>query len=165
MAVALALVVGGPLLATPAQAAPDGGSPTRRYGDYLDTGTNVQGNANQCAKPVKERTGGWMCLSEATVTPNFSSCSFVGCWTYQANYWASFHGDGLYSWEDSILGFTDVDVQIKFTGGSHTSRPYTFRSTRGTRTVDAVGESLYFSAAHASEHPADGKRATSARMV
>lgn len=154
MAVALA-AVGGPLLATPGQAAPDGSEPAKIYRDYLDADMSVQGPVDQCSKPASERKGGWVCL-ESEIVPNFSSCSFVGCWSYNANYWATFHGDGLYGWEENILGYTDVDIQIKFTGGSSTSRPYSFRSTRGTRTVNAVGEGLYFSAAHPEGYPVSG---------
>jgi hypothetical protein len=117
---------------------------------YADTvGVSAVGTS-ECSKPVGDREGAWICPSSdlpPDVSANVASCSFLGCWSYDATYQTTFVGKGAYGWEDIVLGFTDFRIRLRYSGGSSTSKPFTFRSTRGTASVDCSGEGIYFSSA------------------
>jgi len=144
-AVAVILLMAGVFVAAPAAEAAAPASLARHYASGMNL---AAAGADQCDKPLSERAGGWACAWPGGVSVNSASCSLIGCWSYDASYQSTFTGSGAYGWGGSILGYTDFRIRLRFTGGSSTSRPFTFRSTRGTRSVACSGEGIYFSAAH-----------------
>lgn len=150
IAVALLAMSSASVVAAPAQAAsPAKPSPTvvRHYADALTV--TAQG-ADQCSVTTKSRKGAWACPKEGTVRPQSTTgtCSAIGCWEFVSTYHAEFSGDGVYGYGGTILGNVSFWVEDKFSGGASTSYPFQFESTRGTKTVAASGERLYFSTAH-----------------
>ncbi|MEV0734283.1 hypothetical protein [Polymorphospora sp. NPDC050346] len=144
--VAVGVVVG----ATPAAAGPvesGNGAAMPRYYEMAATTTGADLTA-QCALPVGERQGPWLCGNPETPPQvNAGVCSTLGCWYYNANYWAEFSGDGLYGYGGTHLGAVEFFFQVRFAGSTSTSRPFQLESTRGTRNVRATGERIYFSSA------------------
>lgn len=119
------------------------GTMPRRYSDIADLAVGV----DECSKPLEDREGAWVC-PRSDVSTMAASCSFLGCWSYEYSYQTRFVGDGVYGFEGTILGYTDFQIRLRYSGGSSRSYPFTFRSTRGTESVGCSGEGIYFSAAH-----------------
>lgn len=73
-------------------------------------------------------------------------CTLAGCWS-QIDLWhASFSGEGSYGYGTVPLGQVEMYFQTEITGASLRTRPFWFKSTRGTRSVVLSTEDLYISA-------------------
>ena len=146
------VTLGGPTVsAVPAVADSRPSTTTKAY-----TEAATASGASQCSSPVSVRKGAWVCPDTSKIRANGGTCSVLGCWYYVANYWAEFSGDGIYGYNGTTLGSTEFFIEVKFSGGSSTSKPFQFESTRGTKQVRASGERLYFSTAHPEGYPVSG---------
>ncbi|MGC4744676.1 hypothetical protein ACLQ28_03270 [Micromonospora sp. DT201] len=149
---AMLVIVGG--LTVSAAPAVAGSIPVAAEKAY--TGAVTTTGADQCSSPVNARKGAWICPDTSKARSNAGTCSALGCWYYVANYWAEFSGDGIYGYNGTTLGYTEFFIEVQFSGGSSTSKPFQFESTRGTKQVRASGERLYFSSAHPEGYPVSG---------
>jgi|GEM_PF-1982258 len=156
-------LVGGTACSSNTPAAAPSAGPRATSPHYLAGAAPSAGDPDPCALPIGSRGGAWVCADEAAaqrraaaMSPRSGVCSAIGCWYYQANYWAIFEGQGTYGYGGTRLGDVTFLIEVKFSGSRSTSRPFRFESSRGTRTVDATGERIYFSAAHPEGNPVSG---------
>jgi hypothetical protein len=90
------------------------GASARRYADYVTPASNTlrmgASGTDQCALPLADRTGSWVCPGVASVraiapmATTGTVCTVTGCWNVSSNYQAKAYMDGSYGYSDHWIG-------------------------------------------------------------
>lgn len=121
---------------------------------------------SQCAKPLAQRTGRWMCLADQAAQARAYStyahraarpgmapaqtgyCTARGCWDRYSAVASDFFTTGYYGWGNRPLGSAEMYYEVKLKGGQSISKPVEFTATTAVSSLVFEGERLYYSPAH-----------------
>ncbi len=143
--------------------------------EHADMQVTTSGQG-QCAKPVAQRTGPWMCPSSPAVQAGTydkfratgapaaeggGTCTTQGCWNVYSTTDSDFSTTGSYGWGDQKLGTAEMYFQVRLKGAQSISKPVRFQATTAVSSLVFEGERLYYSAAHPEGVGVDGGRTMS----
>jgi hypothetical protein len=132
------------------------------YSAYVQIAVSGQ---SQCAKPVAQRTGRWMCLAgqQAQVrsyrayraarpamapADTGGTCTAQGCWDVYSTTDSDFFTTGYYGFGGTPLGSAEMYYEVKLNGAQSISKPVQFTATTAVSSLVFEGERLYYSPAH-----------------
>lgn len=133
--------------AAPSASGPERSGGPHRY--YLDPVTGQDSGADQCEKPVAERTGPWICPETQGPTGQVGTgeyCAGAGCWYRENDFNGHFQSSpNAWGYEDKVLGQISVLAEWQLVGGKTTTKP--FRYFNSTATTDVIFEGDLLNAA------------------
>lgn len=147
IAAVIAFLISGVLTGTAPAAEP------AHYRDYLSsqhTGVEVGASGmEQCALPLAERRGRWLCPDEKTLTspikataPAEGYCEAWACRNRYDDFFADMSVHGIWGWNGTMLGQMDGYADIQLTGAQSWSKPVRYVNTRDTHDVIFTGDLL-----------------------
>lgn len=146
LAATVVATAGTTAAASPTNSSTDNGSAAKAapYQDYLGAAQNASA-ADQCAKPVSQRTGAWLCVgTKATLASPQSTgfCNFAGCYTEYDNRHIDFNSNTDYwGYGGHNIGTVQFFLEWSLDGGyAITAKPVRLTTSTPVTNVHFIGD-------------------------
>ena len=119
---------------------------------------------SQCARPLAERTGNWLCLATPAAQahaarsvndemPASGYCKISGCWYVSSVTDSEYSATGYFGYGSRQLGKVTLFFRVRLNGVTSVSKPVRFESTIGVRDLVMEGDRLYYDKNWPQGHP------------
>jgi hypothetical protein len=125
-------------------------SPTARIaaaGQYPGATVSAIGQS-QCAKPLAERSGNWLCpanpIPASTASSNEGYCKIQGCWNVYSEVASGYSATGYFGYGDTQLGEVQLYFEVTLKGAQSVSKPVRFESSAAVVNLIFEGNRLLY---------------------
>jgi hypothetical protein len=153
------LTIAAALTAGTARAALSPTSSLAAKGHYPGATVSAVGQS-QCAKPLAERSGNWLCMvnpvSARTATSDTGYCKVQGCWYVYSEVASGYSATGYFGYDDQQLGVVQLYFEVVLNGAESRSKPVRFESSAAVVNLIFEGNRLLYTHRHPAGVPVGG---------
>ena len=114
----------------------------------------------QCAKPLAERSGNWLCpdslIPASTASSNEGYCRMQGCWSVYSEVASGYSATGYFGYGDTQLGEVQLYFEVELNGAQSRSRPVRFESSAAVVNLIFEGNRLSYTHRYPAGIPVGG---------
>ena len=103
---------------------------------------------SQCAKPLAERSGNWLCparpIPASTASSSGGYCRKQGCWYVYSVTKSGYSATGYFGYDDTQLGEVQLYFEVTLNGAHSVSRPVRFESSAAVVNLIFEGNRLLY---------------------
>jgi hypothetical protein len=115
---------------------------------------------SQCAKPLAERSGNWLCpaspIPASIASSNEGYCKIQGCWSVYSEVASGYSATGYFGYGDTQLGEVQLYFEVTLKGAQSRSRPVRFESSAAVVNLIFEGNRLLYTPRYPAGIPVGG---------
>jgi len=114
-------------------------------GQYPGATASAVGQS-QCAKPLAERSGNWLCMVDpvSARTTAEGYCKVQGCWYVYSEVASGYSATGYFGYGDTQLGEVQLHFEVELKGAQSRSKPVRFESSAAVVNLIFEGNRLLY---------------------